>query len=64
MLRVVRGEPAPEELAALVAVVTARAAAPGESGETRLSAWRDPSRLVRQPVFAGPGAWRASARPR
>jgi len=63
MLRVVRGEPAPEELAALVAVVTARASASTESGKRAVAVWRDPARLVRRPVHAGPGAWRASAWP-
>ena len=63
LLRVVRGEPSAEELAALVAVVTARAAASG--GELRRrSAWNDPGRLVRRPVAVGPGGWTASARPR
>jgi hypothetical protein len=64
VLRVVRGEPAPEELAALVAVVTARAGTAGGSGPAGVSAWRDPARLVREPIFAGRGAWRASAWPR
>ncbi len=62
VLRVVRGEPTAEELAALVAVVTARAAAaPPET--TPRSAWTDRSRLVRRCPAAGPGAWRASGWP-
>ena len=62
MLRVLRGEPTVEELAALVAVVTARAAAaPPES--TPRSAWTDRARLVRRCPAPGPGAWRASGWP-
>jgi len=59
LLRVVRGEPTAEELAALVAVVTARAAAaPPET--TPGSAWTDRIRLVRRCPAPGPSAWRAS----
>jgi hypothetical protein len=59
LLRVVRGEPTPDELAALVAVVTARSAAtPPPGGE--VCAWTDRARLVRHSPAPGPGAWRAS----
>ena len=63
LLRVVRGDPTAEELAALLAVLTARAATAGGSGDGRRSAWNDPARLVRRPVAPGPGGWVASARP-
>ncbi|HZB51776.1 MAG TPA: acyl-CoA carboxylase subunit epsilon [Mycobacteriales bacterium] len=64
MLRVVRGEPTAEELAALVAVLTARAAA-GRAGRPRLrSAWADPATRLRTPLAPGPAAWRRSALPR
>ncbi len=64
-LRVVRGEPTPEELAALVVVLQARATATAGAGPAGpFSAWRDRSRYVRQPLRPGPGAWRASALPR
>jgi len=64
LLRVVRGEPSAEELAALVAVVAARAAAdPGERPRRR-TAWNDPARLTRGPIHPGPDGWRASALPR
>ncbi|MFC4910565.1 acyl-CoA carboxylase subunit epsilon [Actinomadura gamaensis] len=69
-LRVVRGEPSAEEVAALVAVLTARAQAAaaardGSSGGRPPSRWADRSRLTRTPapVRPGPGAWRASALP-
>ncbi|MDL4814739.1 acyl-CoA carboxylase subunit epsilon [Actinomadura opuntiae] len=71
-LQVVRGDPSPEEIAALVAVLTARAraaAAARSGGERRTSRWADRSRLVRATASGGlppraPGAWRASAQPR
>jgi len=68
VLRVVRGDATPEEIAALVAVVTATharaAASAAEPPAPRMSAWRDPARRMRQPLPHGPGAWRASALPR
>lgn len=63
VLRVVSGDPTPEELAALVAVVAA-AASGGDapSGPARRPEWSARHRLVRGPHRHGPGAWRASAR--
>lgn len=60
VLRVVRGAPDDLELAALVAVLHAREAAPAASEPEPPSAWSDRSRLLRQPRHPGPGAWRAS----
>jgi Acyl-CoA carboxylase epsilon subunit len=61
LLRVVRGEPSPEELAALVAVLAAGTAAAPAARPPR-SAWSDPARLLG--VHApGPSAWRRSALP-
>jgi hypothetical protein len=64
VLRVVRGEPTAEELAALVTVLGARAAGDGGQGASRRTAWNDPSRLVRTAVHVGPGGWRTSGLPR
>jgi|tagenome__1003787_1003787.scaffolds.fasta_scaffold20493090_2 hypothetical protein len=63
-LQVVHGDPTPEEIAALVAVLSARAraAAPAEPPRRR-SAWSDPARRLRRPLSHGPGAWRTSALP-
>jgi hypothetical protein len=66
MIKVVRGNPTPEELAAALAVVQARAAAvattpPGATG-TR-DAWADPSRLNSLPQH-GPAAWARTYWPR
>jgi Acyl-CoA carboxylase epsilon subunit len=63
-LRVVRGDPAPEELAALLAVVATRAATAPERDRPARSEWADPARRMRAAPPAGPGAWRRSATPR
>jgi hypothetical protein len=65
-LHLVRGDAAPEELAALLAVLSARSAsaeAPA-APTTRAGRWGDPARSHRQPPIPGPGAWRASGLPR
>jgi hypothetical protein len=62
-LRIVRGDATPEEIAALVAVLSARSGA-GEAPvrPARVAGgWSDPARLARRPLLRGPGAWRASA---
>jgi hypothetical protein len=65
-IRVERGRPTPEELAAVVALVRARAAAPvpGEESVQPLNAWADPARTMPRPMpRPGPDAWRMSAWP-
>ena len=63
LLRVVRGEPSAEQLAALIAVVTARASAPAaEAGSAVRPLWAAP--VLRSALAHGPGAWRASGLPR
>ncbi|MGH3951178.1 MAG: acyl-CoA carboxylase subunit epsilon [Pseudonocardiaceae bacterium] len=65
LLRVVRGTPDEFELAALTAVVAAAGSNAGDQPEPRRrSQWADPTTSLRQPVRAGPGAWRASGLPR
>ncbi|MGK5733511.1 acyl-CoA carboxylase epsilon subunit [Streptomyces sp. URMC 124] len=65
MIKVVRGNPTPEELAAALAVVQARAAARNaaapEAGETRPE-WSAPARrlAVSRMRAAGPRAWRTT----
>jgi hypothetical protein len=61
VLRVVRGEPRPEELAALVAVLAARTAPPAGEPEREPGLWADRSAALRRPLQPGPGAWRAAA---
>jgi len=63
-LRLVRGNASPEEVAALLAVLSA-ASAGDDSGPAprHTSQWSSPARSVRRPLTPGPGAWRASAWP-
>ncbi|WP_304451844.1 acyl-CoA carboxylase subunit epsilon [Nocardiopsis sp. YSL2] len=65
-LVVVRGEPTAEELAALTAVLSARAAAAGAAEApvrtAPASGWRDRSPGLRTRLHPGPGAWRRSLR--
>lgn len=66
MVRVVRGEPTDNELAAIVAVIsakTAEAAAVPSPEPERPSTWAAYWRTVRAPLRPGPGAWRTSALP-
>ena len=63
LLRVVSGDPSPEELAVVVAVLSAAASGGGpETAPEGLSRWADRAALVRAPLPSGPGAWRSSAR--
>jgi hypothetical protein len=66
VLRVVRGDATPEELAALVAVLAAAGGAEGAADprDASPSRWTDHAASVRAPLQPGPGAWRASALPR
>jgi hypothetical protein len=59
LLRIVRGEPSPEELAALVAVLAARAAG-DEPPAPVASAWSSRRAQLRRAVHVGPGEWQAS----
>ena len=61
VLRVVRGNPTPEELAALIAVVSTRGGGVEVLPPPR-SLWAAP--VLRRPLSPGPGAWRASSLPR
>ena len=65
VLRVVRGDLTPEELAALVAVVAARNAAAAHAAAgakpAPRSEWGHPVRAHRTPHRVGPDAWRRSA---
>jgi hypothetical protein len=65
VLRVIRGEATPEEIATVIAVVLSRAAASDAPPPDRPapSAWADRSRLLRRPPHPGPDAWRRSALP-
>ncbi|WP_157987420.1 acyl-CoA carboxylase subunit epsilon [Jiangella endophytica] len=64
LFRVVKGTPTEEELAALVVVLTARAAGASAPVEPPRSAWASYWTRRPAPLTAGPGSWRASALPR
>ena len=56
----VAGNPTPEELAAVVAVLAARPAAVPEEEPAAPSRWNDRARALRAPLHPGPGAWQAA----
>jgi hypothetical protein len=67
LIRIVRGEATPEEVAAIVAAlasVTASSATRSRKITTFRSLWAKPSRNIRPPLGPSPGAWRASGFPR
>ena len=62
VLRIVRGNPSAEEIAALVAVLSA-AGGEVEGGSTpHTPGWVDHAAAVHAPTHNGPGGWRTSAR--
>jgi hypothetical protein len=63
LLQGVEGDPTPEELAALVAVVAALGSA-ATPAPRRTPEWNAPRRLHRVPLPHGQGGWRASGLPR
>ena len=63
ILQVVKGDPTPEELAALIMVVAARSAATPAPEPERANNWATYWRNARTPLRPGPGRWRASAHP-
>ncbi|WP_448615636.1 acyl-CoA carboxylase subunit epsilon [Modestobacter sp. URMC 112] len=60
LLRVVKGEPSPEELAALTVVVAALSRRRPRRRPTPVGGWASPAHRVRRPLQAGPGGWRAA----
>jgi hypothetical protein len=64
-LRVVRGRPSAEELAALTVLVTVvetdDATRPAQ--QVLRGRWNDPARALQRPLHPGPGAWRTAASP-
>lgn len=67
-LQVVRGDVTAEEIAALVATLTAVAAARSRAAAAKKPApvrtnWNAQARLLRAPVRPAPGGWRRSALP-
>jgi hypothetical protein len=62
-LRVITPDATPEEVAALLTVLSALGA-PAEEPAAPRSEWASPSRRVAQTLPHGPGGWRASGLPR
>lgn len=58
------GDATPEQVAALVAVLSGLGGGEEEPAPASTSRWASRERLVRHDVHAGPGGWRASALPR
>jgi acyl-CoA carboxylase epsilon subunit len=68
LLKVVKGDPTPAELAAVVSAVAAklaagRSASGHDSRPKQATGWAAYWRNVRRPLQPGPGAWRRSALP-
>ncbi len=62
LLRVVRGEPSAEELAALTVVVAALSQRRERRRPVPVGAWASHGDGHRQPLQVGAGGWRASGR--
>jgi hypothetical protein len=62
LLRVLKGEPTAEELAALTVVVAALAQRRPRRRPTPVGAWASRADAVRTPLQPGPGGWRAAGR--
>jgi hypothetical protein len=65
LLTVVHGEPTVAEVAALTVVIDAlaRRGSQHPAAKPTRSQWAARDRMLRPPLAAGPGAWRASALP-
>jgi hypothetical protein len=64
LLRIINTDATPEEIAALIAVLSALGAAPAAAAPRPAPEWSRPARRVRTPVAHGPSGWRASSLPR
>jgi hypothetical protein len=62
LLRIVKGEPSAEELAALTVVVAALSQRRSRRGPVPVGAWASYADGHRRPLQPGHGGWRASGR--
>ncbi len=60
-LRIVHGNPTPEEIAVIAALASARGRTKVLPEPTKLSTWGDPRSHTRKYLAIGPNAWRQSA---
>lgn len=64
VVTVVSGSPTPEELAAIIAVLSAVSGGAGDddaeprSDRPRVGGWKSYTRTLRRVAYPGPGAWR------
>lgn len=58
------GDASPEQVAALVAVLSGVGGGEDDDAPAPASRWASRERLVRAPLHPAPGAWRAAAFPR
>jgi hypothetical protein len=63
VIKVVRGNPTPEELAAVVALLSAVGTAGPDPTPRPTGAWASPHLLLRTPHTYGPAGWLAPALP-
>ena len=61
-LRIVRGNPTPEELAAVAALIAAGGGGKAPAHRVRRGGWNDPARRHRRELIPGPNGWRSSGR--
>jgi hypothetical protein len=65
VVRIVRGNPTAEELAALVTVLVAASGSDEPEASTPARRWSSPAARLRSPAYGPkPGGWRASGLPR
>lgn len=64
VLRVLSGEPSPEDLAVITAILSAAGSTNADTTDQPPRTWAAYWRQVRPTMRPGPGAWRASSRPR
>lgn len=64
VLSVLRGQPTPDELAALLVALASRQPARPADRDKPAALWSSPGQTLHAPLFPGPGAWRASGLPR
>lgn len=62
VIRFTAGNPTDEEIAAVVAVLSAQATAPPAVPEQQRSGWAAYWRTVKAPIQPGPGQWQAVVR--
>jgi hypothetical protein len=63
VLKIIKGNPTPEEVAALVTVISSLTTDEVQPEKRRTPEWSAPHRLVRAPCSPSPTGWRSSSLP-